>query len=59
MRADANLAHAIETLTDGAFFNAGQSCCGIKRIYVAATRYTRLRRRRGGSDAPVPAWLAA
>jgi acyl-CoA reductase-like NAD-dependent aldehyde dehydrogenase len=30
----------IDTLTDGAFFNAGQSCCGIKRIYVArrATR---------------------
>jgi acyl-CoA reductase-like NAD-dependent aldehyde dehydrogenase len=39
VRADANLAHAIETLTDGAFFNAGQSCCGIKRIYVAASRY--------------------
>ena len=39
VRSDANLAHAIETLTDGAFFNAGQSCCGIKRIYVAATRY--------------------
>ena len=36
VRADANVAHAIETLTDGAFFNAGQSCCGIKRIYVAA-----------------------
>src|SRR5277367_1340767 len=39
VRADANLAHAIDTLTDGAFFNAGQSCCGIKRIYVAASRY--------------------
>jgi acyl-CoA reductase-like NAD-dependent aldehyde dehydrogenase len=39
VRADANLAHAIESLTDGAFFNAGQSCCGIKRIYVAASRY--------------------
>src|SRR6202045_1778636 len=39
VRADANLAHAVETLTDGAFFNAGQSCCGIKRIYVAAPRY--------------------
>ena len=39
VRADANLAHAIETLTDGAFYNAGQSCCGIKRIYVAASRY--------------------
>ncbi len=39
VRADADLAHAVETLTDGAFFNAGQSCCGIKRIYVAASRY--------------------
>jgi acyl-CoA reductase-like NAD-dependent aldehyde dehydrogenase len=39
VRADAHLAHAVETLTDGAFFNAGQSCCGIKRIYVAAPRY--------------------
>ncbi len=39
VRADANLPHAIDTLTDGAFFNAGQSCCGIKRIYVAAPRY--------------------
>jgi acyl-CoA reductase-like NAD-dependent aldehyde dehydrogenase len=42
VRADANLAHAIETLTDGAFFNSGQSCCGIKRIYVAASRYQEL-----------------
>src|SRR6202453_605837 len=39
VRADADLKHAIETLTDGAFYNAGQSCCGIKRIYVAAPRY--------------------
>jgi acyl-CoA reductase-like NAD-dependent aldehyde dehydrogenase len=39
VRADADLAHAIDTLTDGAFYNAGQSCCGIKRIYVAAARY--------------------
>lgn len=39
VRADANLAHAVDTLTDGAFYNAGQSCCGIKRIYVAAQHY--------------------
>jgi acyl-CoA reductase-like NAD-dependent aldehyde dehydrogenase len=39
VRADANLAHAIDSLTDGAFFNSGQSCCGIKRIYVAQSRY--------------------
>ena len=39
VRADADLAQAIDGLTDGAFFNAGQSCCGIKRIYVAAPLY--------------------
>jgi acyl-CoA reductase-like NAD-dependent aldehyde dehydrogenase len=32
--ADANLEHAIENLVDGSFFNSGQSCCGIERIYV-------------------------
>ncbi len=39
VRADADLPHAIDSLTDGAFFNAGQSCCGIKRIYVEAPAY--------------------
>ena len=39
VRADADLPQAIDSLTDGAFFNAGQSCCGIKRIYVAAPVY--------------------
>jgi acyl-CoA reductase-like NAD-dependent aldehyde dehydrogenase len=39
VRVDANLEQAIETLTDGAFYNAGQSCCGIKRVYVASQRY--------------------
>jgi acyl-CoA reductase-like NAD-dependent aldehyde dehydrogenase len=34
VRQDANLAHAVENLVDGAFFNSGQSCCGIQRIYV-------------------------
>jgi acyl-CoA reductase-like NAD-dependent aldehyde dehydrogenase len=41
VRADADLAHAVESLTDGAFFNAGQSCCGIKRIYVSAALFAR------------------
>jgi acyl-CoA reductase-like NAD-dependent aldehyde dehydrogenase len=36
VRADANLDHAAENLVDGAFFNSGQSCCGIERIYVHA-----------------------
>lgn len=34
VRADADLAHTVENLVDGACFNAGQSCCGIERIYV-------------------------
>ena len=34
VRHDANLAHAVENLVDGAYFNSGQSCCGIQRIYV-------------------------
>jgi acyl-CoA reductase-like NAD-dependent aldehyde dehydrogenase len=34
VRPDANLAHAIENLVDGAFFNSGQSCCGIERVYA-------------------------
>ncbi len=39
VRHDANLAHAVENLVDGAFFNSGQSCCGIQRIYVHESRY--------------------
>ena len=34
VRHDANLAHAIENVVDGAYFNSGQSCCGLQRIYV-------------------------
>ena len=34
VRADANIADAVENLVDGSFFNSGQSCCGIERIYV-------------------------
>lgn len=34
VRADADIDHAVETAIDGAFFNSGQSCCGIERIYV-------------------------
>ncbi|MDH3537391.1 MAG: aldehyde dehydrogenase family protein, partial [Gammaproteobacteria bacterium] len=34
VRRDAKLQHAIETVTDGAIFNSGQSCCGIERVYV-------------------------
>jgi len=34
VRADADIDYAVETLVDGAFFNSGQSCCGIERIYL-------------------------
>ena len=34
VRPDVDLGHAVENLVDGAFFNSGQSCCGIERIYV-------------------------
>lgn len=39
VRADADLPFAIENLVDGAFFNSGQCCCGIERIYVHESRY--------------------
>jgi acyl-CoA reductase-like NAD-dependent aldehyde dehydrogenase len=31
---DAKLDHAIANLVDGAFYNTGQCCCGVERIYV-------------------------
>ncbi|HEX7389274.1 MAG TPA: aldehyde dehydrogenase family protein, partial [Acidiphilium sp.] len=37
VRADADLDHAVANLVDGAFFNSGQSCCAIERIYVDAS----------------------
>jgi acyl-CoA reductase-like NAD-dependent aldehyde dehydrogenase len=39
VRADANLAHAIENLVDGAMYNSGQCCCGIERVYVHESHY--------------------
>jgi acyl-CoA reductase-like NAD-dependent aldehyde dehydrogenase len=39
VRADAALDNAAESLVDGAFFNSGQSCCGIERIYVHESVY--------------------
>jgi len=41
VRADADLDFAVENLVDGAFFNSGQSCCGIERIYVHGDVYDR------------------
>jgi len=39
VRADADLASSVENLVDGAFFNSGQSCCGVERIYVHRTLF--------------------
>jgi acyl-CoA reductase-like NAD-dependent aldehyde dehydrogenase len=41
VRADANVEHAIENVVDGAFFNSGQSCCAVERVYVAEPIYDR------------------
>ncbi len=40
VRKDCNLHHAIENLADGSFYNSGQSCCGIERIYVDSEIYS-------------------
>jgi len=34
VREDADVAFAVENLADGAFYNSGQCCCGIERVYV-------------------------
>jgi acyl-CoA reductase-like NAD-dependent aldehyde dehydrogenase len=39
VRHDADLALAINENVDGTFFNSGQSCCGIERIYVHDSVY--------------------
>ena len=41
VRADADLDYSVAGLVDGAFFNSGQSCCGIERIYVDQSLYHR------------------
>ena len=41
VRADAKFEHAVENLVDGTFFNSGQSCCGIERIYVHESIFQR------------------
>ena len=41
VRPDADLSDAVAQLVDGAFYNAGQSCCGIERIYAHADIYER------------------
>lgn len=38
---DANFQFAVENLVDGAFYNAGQSCCAVERIYVLRPLFSR------------------
>jgi len=42
VREDANLAYAIENIADGAFFNSGQSCCAVERVYVHKRHFDRV-----------------
>jgi acyl-CoA reductase-like NAD-dependent aldehyde dehydrogenase len=39
VRADADIDFAVGELVDGSFFNSGQSCCGVERIYVDSRVY--------------------
>ena len=39
IREDANLKTAIPGVMDGVFYNAGQSCCAVERIYVHETLF--------------------
>ena len=59
VRADADLKFAVENLVDGSYFNSGQSCCGIERIYVAETAVQRLRGRLRRAHAAIPAGQSA
>jgi acyl-CoA reductase-like NAD-dependent aldehyde dehydrogenase len=36
---DSDPAYAAENIVDGAFFNSGQSCCAIERVYVHESIY--------------------
>lgn len=40
---DANIKAAAEGLADGAFYNNGQSCCGVERIYIHSSQYFQFR----------------
>ena len=39
VRADADIGAAVEGLVDGSFYNSGQSCCAVERIYVHSDVY--------------------
>jgi len=39
VRADADLAKSVDAVLEGAFFNSGQSCSGVQRVYVHESCY--------------------
>ncbi|GAA5922223.1 aldehyde dehydrogenase family protein [Sporobolomyces koalae] len=39
IRKDCDPAYAAENVVDGAFFNSGQSCCAVERVYVHESIY--------------------
>ena len=39
--ADCDLDKTVENVVDGACYNAGQSCCGVERVYVHRSLYAR------------------
>lgn len=41
VRPDCDWSNAVETVVDAAFFNSGQCCCGIERVYVHADIFER------------------
>lgn len=41
VRGDADLPVAVAGLVDGSYFNSGQSCCGVERIYVQRSLFDR------------------
>jgi acyl-CoA reductase-like NAD-dependent aldehyde dehydrogenase len=40
VRSDADVEAAVDGLVDGSFYNSGQSCCGVERIYVHEAVWT-------------------
>lgn len=41
VRPDADFAYAVANIADGAFYNSGQCCCGVERVYVHERLYDR------------------
>jgi len=41
VRADADFDYAVANVADGAYYNSGQCCCGVERVYVHERLYDR------------------